>query len=115
MMSKVEKIESNINNFLLRDIVFYIDGGKTVKRGKLILFKFKEFHFNFTIKNEKNENKVYEIPYPFDYYTGERHMKFSYTLNDFTLTGSNLFYKTKTMNRDTASKLYDNVLVLSAL
>lgn len=114
-MNTVEKIESNINNFLLRDIVFFIENGKTVKKGKLILFRFKEFHFNFTIKNEKNENKIYEIPYPFDYDIKTDHIKFSYTLNNFTLTGSNLFYKTKIMNKDKASKLYDNTLVLSAL
>ena len=33
-MSKVEDIEKQITNFLLRDVVFFIEGGKTLKKGK---------------------------------------------------------------------------------
>ena len=50
-MKQVEKIEKGLHDFLLRDIVFILKNGKKpVKRGKLILFKFKEFHFVFTLK-----------------------------------------------------------------
>ena len=114
-MTRVEKIENEINKFLLRDDVFYIDRGKTVKKGKLILFRFKEFHFNFTLKNDKNEHKIYEIPYPYNFERGDRSIKFSYDLDDFTLTGSSLYYKAKMMNTDSASKLYGTKLVLSAV
>ena len=114
-MTVIEDIENEINNFLLRNIIFFIENGKTVKKGKLILFRFKEFHFNFTLRTEKDEHKIYEIPYPYDYEPGKGYLKFSYNLDDFTLKDSNLYYKAKTMNKDTASKLYGAKLVLSAV
>ena len=49
-MKQVEKIESNLNDFLLRDVVFLLENGKSLKKGKLVLFKFKEFHFVFIFK-----------------------------------------------------------------
>jgi len=114
-MTKIETIENEINNFLLRDIVFFIENGKTVKRGKLILFRFKEFHFNFTLKTEKGDHKIYEIPYPYRHEPGPNSLKFSYDLDDFTLQDSTLFYKAKTMNSSSASKLHGSKLVLSAV
>ena len=114
-MNRVEKIENEINNFLLRNIIFFIEDGKTVKKGKLILFRFKEFHFNFTLKNEKDEHKIYEIPYPYNYEPGQNHLKFSYDLDDFTLKDSSLYYTAKAMNISTASKLHGAKLVLSAV
>ncbi len=44
-MKQVELIQTNLNDFLLRDIIFFIKNDRVVKKGKLILFKFKEFHF----------------------------------------------------------------------
>ena len=114
-MNRVEKIEKEINNFLLRNIVFFIERGKTVKKGKLILFRFKEFHFNFTLKTDKNEHKIYEIPYPYSYEPGANFLKFSYDLDDFTLKDSSLYYTAKTMNKSSASKLHGAKLVLSAV
>lgn len=114
-MSKVEDIEKQITNFLLRDVVFFIEGGKTLKKGKLVLFKFKEFYFNFALKNDNGDLKNYEVPYPFAYKFKENSIEFSYSLDDFTLFESNLFYKIKTMNKDKAGKLYDSTLVLSAV
>lgn len=114
-MTRIEEIENELNDFLLRNVVFYLEGGKVLKRGKLILFKFKEFYFNFTLENDKGEYKVYEIPYPFKTKSGKRYLNFSYSLNDFTLPESTLFYKAKTMNKTSANKLYDSTLVLSAV
>ena len=57
-MSNIDSVEDSISKFLLRDVVFYIKEGKTLKKGKLILFRFKEFHFNFTLKNEKGDHKI---------------------------------------------------------
>ena len=60
-MNIVEDIELTLQNYLLRDVVFFIEGGKTLKKGKLILFKFKEFHYVFTLKNEKKTTIIYRI------------------------------------------------------
>jgi hypothetical protein len=115
-MNTISQIEDLLNGFLLRDVTFYIEGGKVLKRGKLILFKFKEFHFVFTLKNDKAEHKVYEIPYPFNWYSrGEKRLDFSYSLDDFTLVNSELYYRTKVLDTAACDKLYNNYLVLSAI
>ena len=78
-MKQVELIQTNLNDFLLRDIIFFIKNDRVVKRGKLILFKFKEFHFVFTIENDKKENKTYEIPHPFSWNReNQNSLEFSY-------------------------------------
>jgi hypothetical protein len=114
-MSYIEDIETELNDFLLRDIVFILKNGKILRKGKLILFRFKEFHFNFTLKNDKGDHKIYEIPYPFNYKTGHDSINFSYELDDFTLKNSDLFYKVKTAKHTTANKLYNSVVVLSGI
>jgi hypothetical protein len=115
-MKQVEKIEQGLHDFLLRDIVFILKNGKKpIKRGKLILFKFKEFHFVFTLKNDKGENRIYEIPYPYNWSKQERSIEFSYNTDDLTLINSNLYYRIKVLDSSNGNKLYNNSLVLSAL
>jgi hypothetical protein len=114
-MSNIESIEESISKFLLKDVIFYLKDGKTLKKGKLILFRFKEFHFNFTLKNDKGDHKIYEIPYPYNHTAYDDHINFSYNIEDFTLLDSSLYFKVKAMNTTTASKLYNSMLVLSAV
>tara|TARA_A100000172_G_C3028778_1_gene105848 strand:+ start:97 stop:441 length:345 start_codon:yes stop_codon:yes gene_type:complete len=114
-MNIVEQIELTLQHYLLRDVIFFIEGGKTLKKGKLILFKFKEFHYVFTLKNEKDEHKVYEIPYPYETEIGKNCTYFSYKLEDFTLPESELYYRTKLLDKNNCDKLYDRTLVLSAV
>ena len=115
-MKQVELIQNNLNDFLLRDVIFFIKNDRVVKKGKLILFKFKEFHFVFTIENDKNEHKTYEVPYPFNWNRENRDsLEFSYNLDDFTLVNSNLYYRMKVLDNSNSGKLYNSYLVLSAL
>jgi|TARA_R110000803_G_scaffold52398_5_gene107898 hypothetical protein len=115
-MRQVAAIETQLNDFLLRDVVFLLSNGKTLKKGKLILFKFKEFHFVFTLRNHKDETRVYEIPYP---YSWERHdagnLKFSYELEDLAGTSKTLLYRVKLLDKSNCNKFYDSSLVLSVV
>jgi len=115
MNTSVDQIEKEIERFLLRDIAFFIDNKKILKKGKLNLFKFKEFHFIFTLKTDNNELKTYEIPYPFSHSSGADFLQFNYTINSFALDGSNLYFKVKFLDNSNASKYYNNILVLSAM
>ena len=58
---KFEKIEKDLTNLLLRDIVIYINPAKPLKQGKLVLFKVKDFYFSLSLENEKGDLKQYEI------------------------------------------------------
>jgi len=114
-MKQVELIESNLSDFLLRDVVFLLESGKSVKKGKLLLFKFKEFHFVFTLKNDKGENRIYEVPYPYSWDREKNSLEFSYRTDNFTLVNSNLYYRIKVLDTSRSNKLYNSSLVLSAV
>ena len=43
-----EESEKLINNFLQKDVVFFINKEKPIKTGKLLIFKFKDFYFNYS-------------------------------------------------------------------
>lgn len=115
-MKQVTAIETQLNDFLLRDVVFLLKNGKTLKRGQLILFKFKEFHFVFTLRNPKGETRVYEIPYPFNWERQDAgNLKFSYELEDLAVTSKTLFYRVKLLDKSNCNKFYDSSLVLSVV
>jgi len=46
----MEVIENKINTFLQKEVVFFINKDKPIKSGKLLIFKFKDFYFNFILK-----------------------------------------------------------------
>jgi hypothetical protein len=113
---KFEKIEKDLTNLLLRDIVIYINPEKNLKKGKLKLFKVKEFYFVLTLENEKGDLKEYEIPMPFKSEVGHMIIKvFDYTIESFAKNNEFVHFKTKILNFEKKSKLYNNIVVLSAV
>ena len=85
-----------------------------MKTGKLLIFKFKDFYFNFIIKSD-NVTKTFEIPYPFKVEEGHKCLKFSYTMEDFSQKNMDLLIKAKLLKPKKRNKLYNSVVVLSAL
>ena len=109
-----EESEKLINNFLQKDVVFFINKEKPIKTGKLLIFKFKDFYFNFILKNNK-VNKIFEIPYPFNITKGVNSLIFSYTLEDFSQKNMDLYYKSLILKPKKKNKLYNSMVVLSSL
>lgn len=108
----IDKIEQSVNEFLQKDIIILIDG-KPVKSGKLLLFKFKDFYLKFTIKSEST--KTFEIPYPFSVDVHASHLVFSYTIDAFSQKNLELLVKAKLMPPIKKNKLYNSMVVLSAI
>ena len=109
-----EKSELLINNFLQKDIVFFINSDKPIRSGKLLIFKFKDFYYTFLLRKD-NVTKVFEIPYPFDVQDCGDHLKFSYTIEDFSQKNFDLLCKAKLLKPKKKNKLYNSTVVLSAL
>ena len=107
-------IEYKINKFLQRNVCIFVEGSKPIKDGKLLLFKFKEFYFNFTLKAD-NGSKIVELPYPFKIEEGKNHLKFSYMIDDFASKSEGLEIKLKFFKPEKKNKLYNSVVVLSAI
>ena len=112
---KFEKIEKDLTNLLLRDIVIYINPAKPLKQGKLKLFKVKDFYFSLTLENSKGDLKQYEIPYPFESTLCDNHILFDYRINNFAKNNEYINFKTKILNFKKKSKMYNNIVVLSAV
>jgi len=106
--------ESIINNYLQKEVVFFINSDKPIKTGKLLIFKFKDFYFNFIMKTD-NVTKTFELPYPFKVEEFKDHVKFSYTIEDFSQLNLELLIKAKLLKPKKRNKLYNTTVVLSAL
>ena len=107
-----KQIEDNIAKLLLSNIKIHI-GDKILKSGQLILFRAKEFHYIFTIKNAKNELKEYQLPYPFKLIKKYKSLGFSYKLNEFYRNNESVELQTKIVDRYKKNKLYDNVVYIT--
>ena len=112
---KFESIEKDLTNLLLRDIVIYINPAKPLKQGKLKLFSVQEFYFVLTLENDKKELKEYELPMPFKWELNHNHMIFDYKLESFAKNNEFVLFKGKVLNFKKKSKLYNNIVVLSAV
>lgn len=72
-MSQVEFIETKFKSILLKTIAVELRG-KTVAKGRLVFYEFKDFNFKFIF----DTNKKFEFPYPFDVESNSREIKLSY-------------------------------------
>lgn len=109
----INKTETLINSFLQKNVVFFIDSEKPMKSGKLLIFKFKDFYFNFILKTDTG-TKIFELPYPFSVTEGSNCIVFSYTLEDFSQKNMDLLFKAKLLKPKKRNKLYNSTVVLSA-
>ena len=111
-----EHIESYILPLLQHEVQF-ICNKKVIKKGKLLLFSMKNFYLSFTILNDKNEPKSFEIPYPFKIITTEDSKKLLLDYNLTTLANDNPYTRIKITNIKPVkkSKFYDTVVTLDTI
>ena len=82
MFSKIPG-EDFLFNSLQKELTFHI-GSKTIKQGRLLLFKRKSsFFIQITLFNSKKEKENFEIPFPFkvEEYKEDGVMYFDYRLD----------------------------------
>ena len=110
-MSVVEEKLQLLEPFLQKNVNFCL-GTKNVRKGRLLLYNIKDYYIKFTIRTNKDVNKVYEIPYPYDIISVNDGVKLSYKL--LTLSNGNAARKEllHEYGKDTASKLYDNSITI---
>lgn len=106
-------IEHTINSFLQKQINFVVEN-KSIKKGRLVLFNVKDFHLIFILKIN-NEQKRYEIPYPFNVYHEGKKIVLDYTIDALSQKNDLLLYKIMGLNRKKTSKLFDTKLIIQDL
>ncbi len=112
---KFDNIEDDLTKLLLRDIIIFNNPNKPLKKGKLKLFKVKEFYYVLTLENDKKELKEYELPYPYKTSFKNNTINFDYMLENFHKNNDFVEFKCKVLNFKKKSKLYNTVVVLSAV
>lgn len=104
-------IEAQFNKQLQKDLLFQING-KTIKKGKLILFSMRNFYMQFYLKVNKKEHKHYELPYPFEFRHTGNTIYLDYTLNSLTHNNPDLLYKLLGLTRYKQSKIYNSIITV---
>ena len=71
-----------LDQFLQKDINVVFNK-KTIRKGKLILYTSKDFYLSLIIKTNKNINKTFDVPYPFNMELNEQESQivFDYRLD----------------------------------
>jgi hypothetical protein len=102
-------IEEQFKYFLQRHIIFSIDG-KIIKEGKLMLFNKKDYYLILYIKNNNQEQKKYEIPYPFSSRMDNNRLVLDYKLESISNKDVELYYRLASLNQTTNSKFFNTTV-----
>lgn len=107
-------IFQQLEQFLLRDVEFRL-GNKVLKRGKLKLLNVKQHFIKFTLEID-NEIKSFELVYPYEIRIDSSNVcTLSYKISTFSGTNKDVYYKLRTMSKQTASPIYDNEITLISM
>lgn len=106
-------LEKTLNYFLQREVNFSIDN-KSVKKGRLILCNIRDFYITFYLRHN-NEQKRYELPYPFNVSITDQGIIFDYTLNTLSCNSDDMLYKLRSLTKKKNTKIYDNKVLITEL
>lgn len=99
--------ESHLNYFLQRNIVFVLDN-KIIKEGKLFLYNEKDYYLILYMRSGNNEQKKFEIPYPFAVHQDNNSLILDYSLSAISGGDSELYYRLVSLNQNSNSRFYNN-------
>lgn len=97
----------SLQKFLQSKITIKCDN-KVLKTGKLKLFTVKQYFIRFYLENEKKENKVLELPYPFLVHNENNMLTFNYKLTSLSFNNNKMTARLKYLKNSTTSKVFDN-------
>lgn len=80
----IDQLTENCKHILQRNVKFMLNDKKILRRGKLLLFNTHDFYITFTLLTNKNQQKVYEIFYPYvcDIDMNRKRIELSYRITD---------------------------------
>lgn len=104
-------IEEVFKHFLQRNIVFSLDS-KIIKEGSLILYKQNDYYFSLYLKNGNQDQKKFEIPYPFSIERKNNYFVLNYTMSSISKGDNELYYKLMCLNQNSKSRFYNSKLIL---
>jgi hypothetical protein len=103
--------ESDLNYFLQRNIVFVLEN-KIIKEGKLFLYNEKDYYLIFYMRSGNNEQKKFEIPYPFSVERKNNYLILDYSLSAISGGDSELYYRLISLNQNSNSRFYNTKIIV---
>jgi hypothetical protein len=101
----------DFNYFLQRNVVFTLEN-KIIKEGKLFLYNEKDYYLIFYMRSNNNEQKKFEIPYPFSIKRIDNYLILDYSLSAISGGDSELYYRLISLNQNSNSRFYDNKIIV---
>jgi hypothetical protein len=99
------------NHFLQRNVVFALDN-KIIKEGNLFLYKQNDYYLFFYLKNNNQEQKKFEIPYPFSIKREKNYIILDYSLSAISKADSELYYRLVSLNQKSSCRYYNNKILV---
>lgn len=80
----INQLTEHCKHILQRNVKFMLNDKKILRRGKLLLFNTHDFYITFTLLTNKNQQKVYEIFYPYacEHDMDRKRVELSYKIAD---------------------------------
>jgi hypothetical protein len=103
-----------LKKLLQKEVVFLL-GQKSVRKGRLLLYNIHDYHVKFMIHTNKNINKTYEVPYPYNVTHSDNHVSFSYTIKDFCRDNANKHDVVMCKYGSSINKFFDKRLTISVI
>ena len=102
-----------MKTLLQRDIKLTINN-KILREGRLILFNLRDYYIECTLINKNDQQKVYEIPVPFNIDIQSKHILFDYGIKQIAKNDVENIVTIKMLasNIGKKSKFYDNTLTI---
>jgi hypothetical protein len=97
--------------FLQRNVVFSLDK-KVIKEGNLLLYKKNDYYIMLYLKNSNQEQKKFEIPYPYSVESENGYFVLNYSLSAISKSDSELYYRLISLNQKSASRFYNQKIVI---
>jgi len=106
-------IEQELKNIVLKTVKFTIDN-KTIRSGRVDVFNTKQFFIKFKLSTG-DEQREYEMPYPYKLTKIQNGYIFDYCLSSFCSVKDDNYFKMLGFDKTNASKLHNNYVYMVAI
>lgn len=107
----IDQLTEHCKHILQRNVKFMLNDKKVLRRGKLLLFNTHDFYITFTLLTPKNQQKVYEIFYPYTcaHDMDRKRVELSYKIHDMCSDPA-VRELLSNLPSDSAHAFYDNTV-----
>ena len=110
-----ETSQKLLENLLQREIHITCNN-RILRKGKFILYTVKDHYISIMLRNNKNINKIYEMPYPFSmtYNEEELDVVFDYTTDTLSENANITALLCQVVSGYTCNKLFNSTVHITA-